>query len=394
MIRKRDFVKFRNAIQIDIYGASHADAVGVVIEGLPAGEEIDRAALAAFLARRVPGAAGAAATDAIAGLATTVVSNAGEVEQAIAGFSATTRREPDDVVFRSGVRVAAGSGDDRLTGSEQTVVTTGEPLDAYIRNVDARPGDYDALRTVLRPGHADLGAFLKYGLEGLQPGGGRHSGRMTAPLCIAGGIAKQILARRGITVQAAAVEIGGIACGSNGGPDAAEWIIDRIEAARAAGDSLGGIVECRVCGMPAGVGDALFDGLERDIASAVFAIPAVKGLELGAGFAAARMTGLENNDDIVLRDGVPVTVTNHCGGLSGGITTGADIVFRVAFKPVPTIATEQRTVDVGTMQETTVRGTGRHDVCIVPRAVPVVEAAAAVAVLDRLLYENRTHGTK
>ena len=358
----------RNALTADICGESHGEAIGVRLGGLPAGEVIDLRELAAFMARRAPGGSGS-----------------GD-EARIARAASTSRREPDEVEVTAGVL--------ECPGQPGCVVTDGSLFEAVIRNRDQRPEDYDALRTVLRPGHADLGVYLQTGAEGLRPGGGRHSGRMTAPLCIAGGVASQILARRGIRIRASVAEIGGIRLEGEPGGTAYEETLDRIcdliDETRAKGDSLGGVVQCTVSGMPAGIGGALFDGFERDIASWVFAVPAVRGIEFGSGFSGARSTGLQNNDPIILKEnGLPGTETNRAGGLSGGITTGADIFFRAAFKPTPTIRAEQRTVDISEGKEVTVSGTGRHDVCIVPRAVPVIEAVTALAVLDRLLAEDR-----
>ncbi|MBR0051664.1 MAG: chorismate synthase [Firmicutes bacterium] len=321
-------------IKISIFGASHAPEIGVTVDGLPAGEAVDLQELQAFLERRAPGRD---------------------------EFS-TARREPDVPEFRSG-----------LTDGK----TDGSVLEAVIRNRDARSGDYKAIADTPRPGHADYTARMKYGEGFDMAGGGPFSGRMTAPLCIAGGIALQILARRGITVHAQPVSVGGV----SGNEDVMRAT---VKAAKEEGDSVGGIVECTVEGVPAGVGGPLFDGLESRIAGLVYGIPAVKGVDFGAGFSAAYMMGSENNDPFEIHDGRVVTRTNHCGGILGGISTGMPIVFRAAFKPTPSIAKEQDTVDLRTMENAKISVPGRHDPCIVFRAVPVVEAAAALAILDAM----------
>ena len=325
-------------IRVTIFGQSHAPAVGVTVEGFPAGETIDFASLRAFLARRAPGQ----------------------------GELTTSRKEPDEPEFLSGL----------VDG-----VTCGAPLTAILRNTDTRPQDYETIKNILRPGHADYAAWAKYGDARDCAGGGQFSGRLTAPLCIAGGICLQLLEKEGVTIHACAVEIGG------------ETIDTAMEAAilaaKADGDSVGGVVECVIDGIPAGVGEAMFGGLESRIAQIVFGIPAVKGVEFGAGFAAVRLRGSENNDAFAVETGKVVTKTNRCGGILGGIATGMPIVFRAAFKPTPSIAKEQESVDLTTMHTAALRVPGRHDPCIVPRAVPVVEAAAAIAVYDAILERRK-----
>ncbi|MBR5640822.1 MAG: chorismate synthase [Firmicutes bacterium] len=322
-------------IKVSLFGASHAPAIGVTVEGLPAGETVDLQELQAFLERRAPG------RDELS----------------------TARREPDVPEFLSG-----------LTDSR----TDGKPLKAVIRNTDARSGDYESIKDTPRPGHADYTARVKYGEGFDMAGGGPFSGRMTAPLCVAGGIALQILARKGITIHAQVISAGGVS-GNEAVMRAA------IAAARDEGDSVGGIVECMAEGVPAGLGGPFFEGLESRIADAVYGIPAVKGVDFGAGFSAAYMTGSECNDPFEVQDGRIVTKTNNCGGILGGISTGMPIVFRAAFKPTPSIAKEQQTVNLKTLENTTISVPGRHDPCIVFRAVPVVEAAAALAILDAML---------
>lgn len=321
-------------IKVTIFGAGHAPEIGVSVEGLPAGEAVDLQQLQSFLDRRAPG------RDACS----------------------SPRREDDIPEFLSG-----------LTDGR----TDGGTLKAVLRNRDIRPQDYAAFADRPRPGHADYTAKVKYGADFDMAGGGPFSGRMTAPLCVAGGIALQILARRGISIQAQVLSAGGVS-GDPAGMRAA------VSAAKEEGDSVGGIVACVAEGVPAGLGGPLYEGLESRIAEIVYGIPAVKGVEFGAGFAAARMKGSECNDAFEMRGGKVVTRTNHCGGILGGISTGGAIVFRAAFKPTPSIAKEQDTVDLRTKQNAKISVSGRHDPCIVFRAVPVVEAAAALAILDAM----------
>lgn len=328
-------------IRITIFGQSHAPAIGVTIQGLPAGFAIDRAALQAFLDRRAPG------RDA----------------------TSTARREADAPEFLSG-----------LVGD----VTCGAPLTALIRNSNTRSQDYEELRAVPRPGHADWPAQVRFGGFQDVAGGGHFSGRLTAPLCIAGGIVLQILAQEGVSVQACAERIGG-----ETDPDRQRAA---ILAAKAAGDSVGGVIAAEVRGLPVGVGDPMFGGLENRIAQAVFGIPAVKGIEFGDGFAASERRGSENNDPYRMVDGKVKPITNHAGGILGGLSTGEPITFRVAVKPTSSIAIEQDSVNLQTGENTRLRVHGRHDPCIVPRAVPCVEAAAALAVYDALLeYRKETN---
>ena len=290
--------------------------------------------LAAFMARRAPG------RDALS----------------------TARREADIPEFLCGVKGG---------------VTTGAPIAAIIRNADVRSQDYGNIADVPRPGHADFPAQVKFGGHQDKAGGGHFSGRLTAPLCVAGGIALQLLARRGVTVEAREVRIGGETDPGR--------MKDVIAAARSEGDSVGGVVEAEVLGMPVGVGDPMFGGLENRIAQAVFGIPAVKGIEFGEGFAVAGMKGSENNDPYGLVDGKVAPLTNHAGGILGGLSTGAPITFRVAFKPTPSIAKEQESVDMATGRPVKLVVKGRHDPCVVLRAVPCVEAAAAIALYDAML---------
>jgi chorismate synthase len=318
-----------------IFGQSHAPAIGVTIEGLPAGFKPDMEALSAFLARRAPGK----------------------------GPYSTPRKEADAPEFIAGL----------VDG-----VTCGAPVTAVIQNTNTRSGDYDELRRIPRPGHADYAAYVKYGTSRDVAGGGQFSGRLTAPLCIAGGLALQLLAQEGISIRARIVSIGG--------ETAPEAMNQALEAAKQAGDSLGGVIECVCQGVPAGLGEPMFGGMENRISQMVFGIPAVKGIEFGAGFAAAAMRGSENNDPFYYDvSGAVRTRTNNHGGILGGITSGMPLVFRAAVKPTPSIGLEQDSIDLSTGQNTKLTVHGRHDPCIVPRAVPCMEAAAAAAIYDALL---------
>ena len=348
-------------LTVAIFGQSHAPAIGVTVDGLPAGLPVDLDALQQFLRRRAPG------------------QNAWS----------TPRKEAD------APEILCGLSNGR---------TCGAPLTAIIRNTNTRSGDYDNLRDTPRPGHADYTAQIKFSGAQDVAGGGHFSGRLTAPLCIAGGICLQLLKTQGITIRARIVSVGAVTddspfltpVGEKAFPavsDAAAAAMQaEIAAARADGDSVGGVIECVVEGLPAGIGDPMFGGLENLISRAVFAIPAVKGIEFGAGFAAARMRGSENNDPFRVENGVVVTETNHCGGILGGISDGMPIVFRAAFKPTPSIARQQRSVSLGQMENKTLVIQGRHDPCIVPRAVPCVEAAAAIAVLDAVMARKEEIG--
>lgn len=330
-------------IRISIFGESHGEAIGCVIDGFPSGLTIDFVALDAFMARRAPGRAP----------------------------GSTPRTEADRPEILSGV----------LDG-----VTEGTPIAAIIRNSNTRSGDYAKIAATPRPGHADFTQRIRYGEPCDLRGGGHASGRLTAPLCFAGALAVQWLAGKGISVAARIDSIHGRAItGERDAYGLDEAARATIAAARADGDSVGGIVSCEIRGVPAGVGSPVFDGLENRIAAAVFAVPAVKGIEFGNGFAAAALYGSENNDAFVLDGDRVVTSTNRHGGILGGISSGMPIVFRVAIKPTPSIAKEQTTVDLMEMAECEIRVPGRHDACIVPRAVPCIEAAAAIAVMDAIM---------
>lgn len=325
---------FGHRFRFTIFGQSHAPAIGVVMEGLPSGFRPDMDKLQSFLDRRAPGRD---------------------------RFS-TRRKEADRPEFISGL----------VDG-----VCCGAPVTAVIRNSDSRSGDYSELRYIPRPGHADYSAMVKYGASRDYAGGGQFSGRLTAPLCIAGGLCIQLLEERGISISARPVSIGG-----ETGEDAMLAAIDR---AREEGDSVGGVIQCVCDKLPAGIGEPMFGGLENMIAQAVFAVPAVKGIEFGAGFAAAGMRGSENNDPFIIEDGGIKTAKNDHGGILGGISSGMPLVFRTAIKPTPSIAKPQRSVDMDRLEEVELKIRGRHDPCIVLRAVPCIEAAAAAAIYDLIL---------
>lgn len=348
-------------IHVSVFGQSHSPAIGVVVDGLPAGERVDMEELGRFLKRRAPG------------------QNA----------TSTPRKEADLPQFLSGLV------DD---------VTCGAPLAALIENTNTRSQDYAQLRDKPRPGHADFTAQVKYGGFQDVAGGGHFSGRLTAPLCIAGGICLQMLKRRGIEVAA---HIASIATEADRPFDPMGESVETLDALKRApfpvmdekagermrkailqakeeGDSVGGIVECLVTGVPAGLGEPMFGGMENRLAAALFGIPAVKGVEFGAGFGVATMRGSENNDPFTVKDGKVVTETNHAGGILGGITNGMPLVFRLAVKPTPSIAKQQQTVSLSKKQVEELVVTGRHDPCIVPRAVPVVEAVTALVLTDLL----------
>ena len=320
-------------MKIRIFGESHAPEIGVEIEGVPKGTSVDVAALQAFLDRRAPGNG--------------------------QGGLSTPRKEPDKVEFERGLEDGA---------------TTGETVRAVIRNTNTRPQDYANVTTVPRPGHADYASWLKDGR--IPSGGGRWSGRMTAPLCIAGGIVLQMLAKRGVAISSA------VRRGAEG-------------AALPDGDSVGGTVEVVATGFPAGYGDVGTDGLESKLAAAFFGIPAVKGVEFGDGFKLADQFGSQANDAFVIASpdsplpspvsSPQVTLrTNHCGGILGGVSVGMPIVARIAFKPTPSISLEQDSVDLKTMTPAKITVAGRHDRCVAFRGAVAAEAAMAIVLATEL----------
>jgi chorismate synthase len=327
---------FGDNIKITIFGESHGPCVGVVLDGLPAGEEIDMAKLKEQLARRAPGS-----TD-----------------------LGTPRKEPDEPVIMSGV----------FNGR-----ATGAPICALIRNTDTDSSAYDPFR--IRPGHADLTAQIKFKGFSDYRGGGPFSGRLTAATVMAGAICRQSLERRGVAVSARICQVGS----HRGDGDELDFDMRKeILDARAAGDSVGSVIECVAENVPAGLGGLMFGGMESRIAAMMYAIPGVKGVEFGDGFAISALRGSAANDPVVISEGKFFTETNRAGGINGGITNGMPIVVRIALRPTPSIVKEQRSVDLKTMENTTIRIPGRHDPCLAPRALPVAEAALAFCILDAM----------
>ena len=345
-------------LTVTVFGESHAEAIGVVVEGLPAGLRVDFQELQAFMQRRAAG-----------------------------GAFATARVEADAPEFVSGL----------VDG-----VTCGTPVTAIIRNTNVHSGDYRDLRDHPRPSHADYPASVRFDGHNDVRGGGQFSGRLTAALCVAGGLCKQLLKAKGVAIGGHIASIGAVRDARFDAVSVteADFVTDsfpvldltakeRMQAlileAKKDGDSVGGTIECAAVGLPAGFGDALFDGLESRISAIMFGIPAVKGLEFGNGFDTAELRGSENNDVYYWDGDVVKTRTNRHGGILGGISTGMPLMVRVAIKPTPSIAKPQETVELSTKTAYTLTITGRHDPCIVPRAVPCVEAALAIALADYLI---------
>ena len=340
---------------ITSFGESHGKCVGVIVDGCPAGLPLAAADIQQDLDRR----------------------------RATASTSSTSRREKDRVEILSGI--ADG-------------FTTGAPLCLLVKNEDIDSSAYEEIRSKLRPGHADFTAREKYGGFNDWRGGGRFSGRITATFVMAGAVARKIISTIGMEVLTHTVEIGGVKAGSVSFAEikkkalidplacadakASAKMAAQIATAKKQGDSLGGIIEGIALNVPVGLGEPVFDSLDAGLARALLAIPAVKGVEFGSGFAAARKKGSENNDPFTIKNGKIVTTTNNSGGILGGISNGMPVVVRVAIKPTASIALEQATVDVKKLKETTIKVGGRHDACIVPRAVPVVEAMMAVTLCD------------
>lgn len=354
---------FGQNIKFSIFGQSHSEAIGVVIDGLPPAEEIDLDEVMAFMSRRAPGK----------------------------NKFSTSRQEADAPEILSGLKNGK---------------TCGAPLCAVIKNSNTRSKDYDNLIDIPRPSHADYPAHIKYKGANDVAGGGHFSGRLTAPLCFAGAVCKQILAKKGITIGAHISQIAGICdtpfdsvaisedillgAGKKEFPvlndEQGEKMKEAIIDAKMNLDSVGGIIECCAIGVPVGIGDPMFDGVENRIASIVFGIPAVRGIEFGAGFKAAHMLGSEHNDPYYYdENGIVKTKTNNHGGAIGGISTGMPIIFRTAFKPTASIAKEQDSISIKDKKDTKLEIHGRHDPCIVQRAVPCLEAATAVAILDMMM---------
>lgn len=349
---------YGESLKLSIFGQSHGAAIGMTLDGIPAGLSVDAEQLQAFLNRRAPGQ----------------------------NDWSTPRKEEDRPEFLSGI----------VNG-----YTCGAPIAAVIYNKNTRSGDYAELKDRPRPGHADYTAHVKYGGYQDVAGGGHFSGRLTAPLCIAGGLCKQWLKEMGIEIGATIV---GIGKAEGEGFDMTQPQLDKIDPgfptltdedaerfkaqideARLVGDSVGGKIQCAVTGLPAGLGEPMFGGMEGRIAQIVYGIPAVKGVSFGIGEEFGKIRGSESNDAFTLENGTVKTATNRCGGILGGITNGMPLVFEVVIKPTPSIASQQQTVSLSQMDEVTLAVKGRHDPCIVPRAVPVVEAAAAIAIYDAIL---------
>lgn len=330
---------FGNNIKLSIFGQSHSDAIGISFDGLPCGFKIDMQKLQIFLDRRAPGR-------------NTLTSK---------------RSENDKPEFVSGL----------FDGK-----TCGAPIAALIYNEDVKSEDYDDIKDSPRPSHADFTAQCKF--RGYQDyrGGGHFSGRLTAALCVAGGIAIQMLERNGITVKAALETVYGNSSG----------IDELIAEAISEGDSLGGNIVCSIEGIPCGVGEPMFDGLENRISQAVFAIPAIKGIEFGDGFHLSELRGSETRDEYIMSDGKIAITGNHNGGILGGISTGETVNFRVCIKPTPSISIPSKSVSFSRGENVELKISGRHDPCIAVRAVPCIEAAAAIAVLDLMLGDINFSG--
>ncbi len=345
---------FGKLFTITSFGESHGSCIGIVIDGCPAGLPVGEEDIQREADKRKP-----------------------------TGPIATTRAEEEKVEVLSGI----------FNGH-----TTGAPITLLIRNRDVDSSEYEKTRFLLRPGHADYTAFIKYGGFNDFRGGGRFSGRITATFVMAGAIARKLLSLIGAEVLAYTVQIGGIKARPKkldeirknvdqnplkcADPEAAREMLKAIEQAKGEGDSLGGVIEGTALNLPVGLGEPVFDTLEGDLAKALFAIPAVKGVEFGSGFSAATKRGSENNDPFIIKNGRITTTTNNAGGILGGISNGMPIVVRAVVKPTSSIAKKQDTVNIKTMQSATLEVRGRHDACIVPRAVPAVEAMMAVTLCD------------
>ncbi|HHY78629.1 MAG TPA: chorismate synthase [Clostridiales bacterium] len=348
-----------NRIKISIFGESHGEAIGAVIDGLPPGIKLDMEAIRFQMKRRAPGQSDIT----------------------------TSRKEEDEFKFLSGY----------FNG-----YTTGTPLAFIIQNNDVRSSGYEYLKDIPRPGHADYTGRIKYKGFNDYRGGGHFSGRLTAPLVLAGAVCRQILESKGIHIASHIKNIGSIDDDSFDAIHIDEQLIKRLNAmklpliaeekikdmeaeilsAKADDDSIGGSIECAIVGLPAGIGEPFFDSVESRLSHILFSIPGVKGVEFGSGFNLTRMRGSEANDEFCIQNRAVKTKTNHSGGIQGGITNGMPVIFRVAIKPTSSIGKKQRSMDLTRMEEVELNINGRHDPCIVPRAVPVVEAAAAIAILD------------
>lgn len=350
-------------LRLSIFGQSHGEAIGVTLDGFPAGMEIDMAALRAEMARRAPGQSNLT----------------------------TPRKEADAPEFLSGV----------LNGR-----TTGQPICIIIRNQDQHSRDYGDGVDLLRPGHADYTGHVRYFGQEDWRGGGSFSGRLTAPLVAAGALCSQWLAKQGVQIAAHIQQLAEVRDVSFLQADVqadyaylkqmhlpvlSAGLDKQMEAAalaaHAQGDSVGGVIECMATGLPAGLGAPFFDGVESTLSHLLFSVPAVKGVEFGEGFGFAAMRGSQANDAFRMADGKVTTVTNHSGGINGGITNAMPVIFRCVIRPTPSIACPQQTVSLKTGEDATLTIQGRHDPCILPRAVPVIEAVTAIALLD--LWKER-----
>lgn len=356
---------FGKMLQISIFGESHGPVVGVNIDGLPAGRDVDMDYICTQMARRAPGS----------------------------DPTATMRREKDTPIIKSGC----------YRGK-----TTGAPLMAVIENSDIHDSDYDNTELVPRPSHADYPAYVKFGGHNDIRGGGHFSGRLTAGLVFAGAVCRSIMKEHDITVGGHVYSVGGAydekfdPCGVDKflleklsseyfaviNEDIRADMREIIALSKENLDSVGGIVEVAVCGLPAGIGSPMFRGVESVISQAVFGVPAVKGIEFGAGFSFACMAGSAANDQYKMSHNRVMTTTNNNGGILGGLTTGMPLIFRAVVKPTPSISVEQNSVNLSTMQNTKLTVKGRHDPCIVPRALPVIESAASIALFDLLLEDG------
>lgn len=349
-------------VKISVFGESHGEAIGVVIDGLPAGEVIDMYELRTQVARRAPGSV----------------------------QGSTPRKEADSF------KILSGMLDD---------VTTGAPICCVIENTNTRSGDYGGLMTTPRPSHADYTAFVKYKGHNDIRGAGHFSGRLTAPITVAGAFCRQILASKGVEIGAHIYSVGEVYdtpfdmenvtsdelrylnsksfCVRD--DEAREEMVNAIEQARADGDSIGGVVECAAVGLPVGIGEPMFGGVESRLASILYGVPAVKGVEFGAGFEISKMLGSQANDSMYYENERVKTRYNNNGGVLGGITNGMPLIVRCAMKPTPSISKEQDTVNLTTGENVKLSVKGRHDSCIAVRAVPVIESAVAIALLDMML---------
>jgi len=347
------------AFVVTCFGESHGPVVGVTIDGCPAGLPLTGTGVQRALDLRIP------------------------EEKAVV----SARREPDIAEIFSGIFQDH---------------TTGAPITIHIRNRDVKSADYEPLKDVVRPGHADYPAKIKYGGYSDYRGGGRLSGRMTAAFVAAGAVAQRLLQTHGVEVLAHTSAIGGVRLESTPGieglrkmtyenpmrcPDeeTAEKMRVAVLAAKSDGDSVGGIVECTVLNLPVGVGEPLFDALDAELAKIIFGIPAVKGVEFGSRFKSSELKGSENNDQYTIKADKIVTITNNSGGVLGGMSTGMPLLLRVAFKPPSSIAKQQQTVNLSKMEETRLEVKGRHDPCVVPKAVPVVQAMVSIGVADLMI---------